>query len=105
MRNLSIAAFTCAAFLQSAPVDKPVVWSAADIRWTDNPAMKGAQQAILWGDPTKGAYGALKRIPAGTVVAMHALQPRRRPGNRPRTAVVRLDPGRRQAQRHVQGCL
>jgi len=72
MRNLSIAAFTCAAFLQSAPVDKPVVWSAADIRWTDNPAMKGAQQAILWGDPTKGAYGALKRIPAGTVVAMHA---------------------------------
>ena len=45
MRNLSIAAFTCAAFLQSAPVDKPVVWSAADIRWTDNPAMKGAQQA------------------------------------------------------------
>ena len=41
------------------------------MNWLDNPAVKGAQQAILWGDPAKGGYGALKRIPAGTVLATH----------------------------------
>jgi quercetin dioxygenase-like cupin family protein len=50
---------------------KSVVWPASSIKWTDNPAVAGAQQAVLWGDPTKGAYGALKQVPAGTALAMH----------------------------------
>ena len=50
---------------------KPVIWPAVDLKWVDNPAMKGAQQAVLWGDPAKGAFGALKRITAGTVLPMH----------------------------------
>jgi len=74
MRALLLAAsvVVCAAFVQPAPVDKPILWPAADLKWVDNPAVKGAQQAVLWGDPARGAYGALKRIPAGTSLAMHS---------------------------------
>ena len=74
MRALLLAAsvVVCAAFVQPAPADKPVLWPAADLKWVDNPAVKGAQQAVLWGDPARGAYGALKRIPAGTSLAMHS---------------------------------
>ena len=50
---------------------KAILWPAASIKWTDSPAVPGAQQAVLWGDPTKGAYGMLKQVPAGTVLAMH----------------------------------
>lgn len=50
---------------------KAVVWPAADIKWTDSPVSPGAKMAALWGDPTKGAYGALKQVPAGTVIPAH----------------------------------
>jgi quercetin dioxygenase-like cupin family protein len=50
---------------------KAVVWPAAAIKWTDVAVAPGAKMAVLWGDPAKGAYGALKQIPAGTVVAAH----------------------------------
>lgn len=48
-----------------------VVWPAADIKWTDNPAIKGAKGAVLWGDPKAGGYGMLKSLPAGSSLAMH----------------------------------
>jgi quercetin dioxygenase-like cupin family protein len=48
-----------------------VVWSAEELRWTANPALAGARQVPLWGDPTKEAYGALKSIKAGSVVGPH----------------------------------
>jgi len=47
------------------------LWAASDLKWIDNPSIKGAQQAVLWGDPAKGAYGALKKVSAGTVLPMH----------------------------------
>jgi quercetin dioxygenase-like cupin family protein len=50
---------------------KAVVWPSASIKWTDSPAAPGAKVAVLWGDPAKGAYGALKQVPAGTVLAAH----------------------------------
>ena len=49
----------------------PVVWSAAEMKWSDNPAIKGAKIAVLWGDPKTGAYGALKTLPAGATIGMH----------------------------------
>ena len=54
------------------PPAKGTMWSASELKWVDNPAIKGAQQAVLWGDPTKGAYGALKKVPGGTVLPMHS---------------------------------
>lgn len=51
--------------------EKGVVSAASELKWVDSPAMKGAQQALLWGDPAKGAYGTLKKIPGGTALGMH----------------------------------
>ena len=48
-----------------------VVWPAADIKWSDNPAIPGAKIAVLWGDPKAGAYGALKTLPAGSTLRLH----------------------------------
>jgi len=56
---------------KKAAAPKGTLWSASELKWVDNPAIKGAQQAVLWGDPTKSAYGALKKVPAGTVLPMH----------------------------------
>jgi len=60
----------CGALVQSAD-DKPVVRTATELEWTDNTAIKGAQQAVLWGDPSKESYGALKKVPAGAVLPPH----------------------------------
>ena len=54
------------------PAAKGTLWPASDLKWVDNPSLKGAQQAVLWGDPAKGAYGALKKVPGGTVLPMHS---------------------------------
>jgi quercetin dioxygenase-like cupin family protein len=56
---------------KKAAAAKGTLWTASDLKWVDNPSIKGAQQAVLWGDPTKGAYGALKKVPSGTVIPMH----------------------------------
>lgn len=48
-----------------------VIWPAEEIKWSDNPMIKGAKVAVLWGDPKAGAYGALRRIPGGTILALH----------------------------------
>jgi len=50
---------------------KAVVWQQADIKWTASPAMKGLSVAPLWGDPSKGAYGALKKVAKGTDFGWH----------------------------------
>ena len=55
----------------SSAQSKAVVWPSAAIKWTDNPAAPGAKMAVLWGDHAKGPYGALKQVPAGTVLAAH----------------------------------
>ncbi len=51
---------------------KPVVWPAGDVQWTESKTVKGAWSATLWGDPTKGAYGTLRKVAAGTDLGMHS---------------------------------
>jgi len=41
------------------------------LKWTDIPDVKGAKQAVLWGDPSKGAHGMFVTFPAGTEVPLH----------------------------------
>ncbi len=45
--------------------------AAGDLKWVDVEAVKGAQQAVLWGDPNKGASGTLNKWPGGTDVGAH----------------------------------
>jgi quercetin dioxygenase-like cupin family protein len=60
-----------AAVTLSAAGDKPVVLGAGDLKWAENPAIKGLWVATLWGDPAKGAYGTLKKVPGGTDLGWH----------------------------------
>ncbi len=50
-----------------------VVMPASDLKWTDlDPAgAPGVKVADLWGDHTKGAYGAFFKLPAGFAVPLH----------------------------------
>lgn len=63
--------FAGAARLGAEAAKTPVVWAAGDIKWADNPAIKGAKAAVLWGDPKTGAYGSLKSLPGGASLALH----------------------------------
>jgi hypothetical protein len=52
---------------------QPVFISAGDLKWTDlDPkGAPGVKVADLWGDHTKGAYGAYLKLPAGFAVPLH----------------------------------
>ncbi|MFY9550500.1 MAG: DUF4437 domain-containing protein [Thermoanaerobaculia bacterium] len=51
---------------------KAVVWPAADLKWMDmTDAPPGAKVVDLWGDHTKGAYGAMMKFPAGFTAPLH----------------------------------
>ena len=56
-----------------AAASRLVVMPASDLRWTDlDPTgAPGVKIAALWGDPTKGAYGAFFKLPAGFAVPLH----------------------------------
>jgi anti-sigma factor ChrR (cupin superfamily) len=69
---LVLAGLLLSAAVGVAKGGKPVVWPAGDIQWTESTAMKGASSATLWGDPSKGAYGALRKVSAGMDLGMHS---------------------------------
>jgi hypothetical protein len=52
---------------------RPVVMPAGDLKWTDlDPAgAPGVKVAALWGDHTKGAFGAFFKLPSGFAVPLH----------------------------------
>jgi quercetin dioxygenase-like cupin family protein len=51
----------------------PVIWPAGDLKWVDSPnAPPGVKQVNLWGDPTKGRFGALQKFPAGFSTPLHS---------------------------------
>jgi hypothetical protein len=51
----------------------PVFKSAADLKWTDlDPkGAPGVKVADLWGDHSKGAFGAFFKLPAGFTTPLH----------------------------------
>ena len=52
---------------------QPIFMPAADLKWTDlDPkGAPGVQVADLWGNHTKGAFGAFLKLPAGFAVPLH----------------------------------
>jgi hypothetical protein len=52
---------------------KAVIVPASDLKWTDlDPSgAPGVKIADLWGDHTKGAYGAVTKFPAGWMAPLH----------------------------------
>jgi len=57
----------------SASSATPAFLPAADVKWTDlDPARApGVKIADLWGDHTKGAFGAYMKLPAGFTAPLH----------------------------------
>ena len=49
----------------------PTVWQFADLKWSELPNSGGVMRSVLWGDPDKGAYGALYKFPAGATFPQH----------------------------------
>lgn len=50
---------------------EPVVWPSDKLTWVEIPNTGGVKQAVLWGNPGKGAYGALDKFSAGTKFPLH----------------------------------
>ena len=49
-----------------------VIVPAGDEKWVDAPdAPPGVKQVVLWGDPTKGRFGAIEKFPAGFSAPLH----------------------------------
>ena len=49
-----------------------VAWPASDLKWEALPGgPPGPMISRLWGDPTKGAYGAMEKFPAGFSAPLH----------------------------------
>jgi quercetin dioxygenase-like cupin family protein len=49
----------------------PLMVSFADLKWTELPEVKGTQSAVLSGDPKRGEYTQMRKIPAGTDNPLH----------------------------------
>ena len=69
---LVLAGLFLTAAIGVAKGGKGVVWAGTDIQWKESPTVKGAWAATLWGDPSKGAYGALRKVSAGMDLGMHS---------------------------------
>jgi quercetin dioxygenase-like cupin family protein len=69
--GLGLAASSVGAQNKMASDAKPLIVPAVSAKWVDNPAIKGAQIAVLTGDPKAGAYSALKKLPAGASMGKH----------------------------------
>lgn len=55
-----------------AGVSAPVFMQAADLKWVDlDPSIPGLKIADVWGDHTKGAFGAFVKAPAGWTTPLH----------------------------------
>lgn len=51
--------------------EAPLMVSFAELRWTELPERKGMQFAVLSGDPQKGPYTQMRKVPAGTDNPLH----------------------------------
>ena len=50
---------------------KAIAWGATDLKWEAMPGVEGVQVATLWGDMSKGGYGAFVRLPADQKHPLH----------------------------------
>lgn len=67
----------CAPVLADEPAPKenanaPMMVSFDDLNWTELPERRGMQFAVLSGDPKKGEYTQMRKVPAGTDNPLHA---------------------------------
>src|SRR6476646_144793 len=54
-----------------AAAKKAVLRAASEMKWVDIPEAKGAQQAVVSGNPQKGAHSSFAKFAGGTELPMH----------------------------------
>src|SRR5882672_12252965 len=72
--SLSLVAGFCLVFggaMRAEAKKEAKAVPAGDLKWEDIPEVKGAQQAVLWGNPKKKAYGTITKIPGGSDFPLH----------------------------------
>jgi quercetin dioxygenase-like cupin family protein len=57
---------------QKGRAKAPLMVSFSDLKWTELPERKGMQFAVLSGDPKKGEYTQMRKVPRGTDNPLHA---------------------------------
>src|ERR1700751_4180924 len=70
---LGLLAVALANTRKTVPSRQPVPIRASDLKWVDlDPTgAPGVKAADLWGDHTKGAFGAMFKLPAGFAAPLH----------------------------------
>jgi beta-alanine degradation protein BauB len=70
---VSMISLALAAPLPAQTSGQPVFLPATQLKWADlDPTgAPGVKIATLWGDPTKGEFGAYLKLPAGFVAPLH----------------------------------
>jgi anti-sigma factor ChrR (cupin superfamily) len=79
MRARNVLAFGVSFILAAAAVlaqgsgaSKPVTMPAAELKWVElDASAPGVKTADVWGDHTKGAFGAFTTFPAGWAAPLH----------------------------------
>jgi quercetin dioxygenase-like cupin family protein len=69
---VSLFAVVQAQDMATGTTKTPLMMSLADLKWTELPERKGMQFAVLSGDPTKGQYTQMRKVPAGTDNPLHS---------------------------------
>ena len=71
--SLVLAAVLAQGSAEAAKANEPVFVPSGDLKWTDlDPkGAPGVQIADVWGNHTKGAYGAFIKFPAGFTTPLH----------------------------------
>lgn len=57
---------------QKGSAKAPLMVSFSDLKWTELPERKGMQFAVLSGDPKRGEYTQMRKVPRGTDNPLHA---------------------------------
>ena len=75
--GISLAAAAALYAAQAEKAAKPaaakraVLRTPSEMKWVDIPEAKGAQQAVVWGNPQKGAHSSFAKFAGGTELPMH----------------------------------
>ena len=57
---------------KAASGGKAVLMAASDLKWVEPPGSPpGVKMAVLWGDPSKSAHGAMHNFPGGFAAPLH----------------------------------
>jgi quercetin dioxygenase-like cupin family protein len=49
----------------------PKLWAAEEMKWQDDTALPGVKYVVLWGNPSTGEHGMLRKFPAGFAPPPH----------------------------------